>query len=140
MLWWRIAKWHARVVDEARLGDMKRAGLDDKFIAAMATLKDQPIAEAELPDRMRQALGDDWKERMQAARAKTQILTDKWSPEFVGVNANGYLGQYLIVLPAAELIAVRLVDGSDRYDAETDGFEDFFDRVRALVEPPPARR
>jgi CubicO group peptidase (beta-lactamase class C family) len=140
LLWWRIPKWHVRVVDEARLADMKRAGLDERFIAAMATLKDQPLAEADLPATLRKALGDDWLPRVQAARAKTQLLTDKWSPEFVGVNANGYLGQYLIVLPAAQLIAVRLVDGGERYDDKTDGFEDFFDQVRALVESPPSRR
>jgi hypothetical protein len=61
-------------------------------------------------------------------------LRDQWSADFIGVNTNGYLGEYLIVLPAAELIAVRLVDNHDTYDHETDGF-DFLTAVSRLVEP-----
>jgi CubicO group peptidase (beta-lactamase class C family) len=136
MLWWRMPRWHVSVVDGERLAEMKRAGLDDKFVAAMATIKDQPIhSEDELIAKLQKALGDDWMPRFNAARAKAKLLTDKWSPEIVGYNANGYLGEYLIVLPRAELVAVRLVDSSDHYDDKTDGFDDFFADVRALVEP-----
>ena len=51
----------------------------------------------------------------------------------VGYQTNGYLGQYLVILPAADIVAVRMVRRSLGYDPATDGFEGFIDRVRALA-------
>lgn len=133
--WWRVPRWHVSVVDDTRLAEMKRAGVDEKFVAAMATLKDRPLrSEEDVETALRQALGDDWQPKFMAARKKCKLLDDKWSPDFIGWTANGYLGQYLVVLPKAELVAVRMVDPSERYDDKTDGFDDFFHDVRALVD------
>ena len=48
-------------------------------------------------------------------------------------HANGYLGQYLVVVPAARLVAVRQIRNSDGYDPKTDGFEDFPARVARMA-------
>ena len=136
LLWWRIARSHLFVVDDAALADMKRRGVDPAFAAAMTRLKDRPMKSVtELNAAMREVLGDGWGKQLQAARAKgAKVVSQHWSPDFVGYNTNGYLGEYLVVLPEANLAAVRLVDASDHYDEKTDGFEDFIDDVRALVE------
>jgi CubicO group peptidase (beta-lactamase class C family) len=136
LLWWRIARTHTFVVDEAVLAEMKRLGVDPKVVAAMTSLKDRSFKSiAELTAAMRGMFGDGWGEQLQAARQKgAKVVSQHWSSDFVGYNTNGYLGEYLVVLPAANLVAVRLVDSSDHYDEKTDGFEDFIDDVRALVE------
>lgn len=136
LLWWRIARSHVRVVDEAALAEMKRRGVDPAFVAAMARLAGRPMhSPEELVATMRSALGDGWQKAFAAARATgAKVTSDVWSPDFVGYNTDGYLGEYLVVLPAAKLVAVRLVDDSERYDPKTDGFSDFIDAVRALVE------
>jgi CubicO group peptidase (beta-lactamase class C family) len=136
LLWWRIPKWKTSTVTAARLDAMKSAGVDASFITAMTALRDRPLrSQADVYAALQQTLGDKWVDAYQAARAKTKVFDDAWSPDIVGVAGNGYLGQYLVVLPAADLVAVRLVDGSDKYDDKTDGMEDFETLVRALVEP-----
>jgi len=58
----------------------------------------------------------------------------------VAFHANGYLGQYLVVVPGARIVAVRQVRNGDRYDPKTDGFEDFPARIARLARgAPPVR-
>src|SRR5690606_23252471 len=45
---------------------------------------------------------------------------------------DGYLGQYLVVVPETRIVAVRQVRGGDDYDEATDGFRDFVSRIAAL--------
>jgi len=136
LLWWRIPRSHVIVIDDDQLEMMRRAGVDAQVIAGLATLKGRAMAsEEEVEAGLKQALGDDWIPKLQAGSAKTKLWKDQWSADFIGFNTNGYLGEYLIVLPAAELIAVRLVDSSERYNPETDGFSDFLTAVRRLVDP-----
>ena len=83
---------------------------------------------------VQRAFGDDWQRVMAesvAARGATLMRTDMGP--VVGFNANGYLGQYLVVYPAQRLVAVRLVRGGAGYDARTDGFLEFQDLVRRLA-------
>lgn len=51
----------------------------------------------------------------------------------IGYRADGYLGQYLVIYPEQELVAVRLVEQSAGYDPESDGVREFQELVRTLV-------
>jgi CubicO group peptidase (beta-lactamase class C family) len=51
----------------------------------------------------------------------------------VGVRADGYLGQYIIIYPEQRLVGVRMVRQTPVYDANTDHFRDFQRMLRALV-------
>lgn len=136
LLWWRIARSHVRVVDDDQLAMMRRAGVDPQVIAALATLKGRPMAnDDEVEAGLKEALGDDWSAKFHAGRAKTKLFKEQWSADFIGFNTEGYLGEYLIVLPADELIAVRLVDNHDHYNHDTDEFGDFLTAVCRLVDP-----
>jgi CubicO group peptidase (beta-lactamase class C family) len=53
--------------------------------------------------------------------------------DIIGYRADGYLGQYLIIYPDQELVAVRLVAQNPAYNPETDGFREFQALVRDLV-------
>ena len=52
---------------------------------------------------------------------------------FDGIEAAGYLGQYLVVFPDAGLVAVRQIKPFDKYDFMRNRFEDFEETVRRLV-------
>ncbi len=52
--------------------------------------------------------------------------------EVVGVRADGYLGQYLVIYPDQGLVGVRMIEGSAGYDEARDGFTAFQEMVRTL--------
>lgn len=60
-------------------------------------------------------------------------LLDEENGQVEGYYSEGWLGQYLVILPQEDLVAVRLVRPSEQYDQATDTFADFLDRVRALT-------
>lgn len=47
--------------------------------------------------------------------------------------ADGYLGQYIVVVPSQRVVAVRQIRNSDRYDEATDGFTNFVAMVTRLA-------
>ena len=48
-----------------------------------------------------------------------------WLTDDGGAVASGYLGQYLVILPEARLVGVRMIHGGPEYDPDRDGFGDF---------------
>jgi CubicO group peptidase (beta-lactamase class C family) len=65
-------------------------------------------------------------------------MVTRMSPEraeygrFVGYEANGSYGQYLVIYPDQRLVAVRMMTVTDKTTV-ADSFEDFRVLVRALV-------
>jgi CubicO group peptidase (beta-lactamase class C family) len=51
----------------------------------------------------------------------------------IGVRADGYLGQYMVIYPEQRLVAVRMVRQSQAYDPEVDHFRDFQRMIRELI-------
>ena len=51
----------------------------------------------------------------------------------VAYNANGYLGQYIVVVPKEHLVAVRQISEDSFKNKDTDGFADFSEIVPTLV-------
>ena len=49
----------------------------------------------------------------------------------VGLSANGFLGQYVAVLPASRLVVVRMIR-QESFASDADNFGDFFQRVQEL--------
>ena len=50
----------------------------------------------------------------------------------IGFYAEGYLGQYVAVLPASRLVVVRMIS-EDSFKSDADAFGDFLDVVQALA-------
>lgn len=53
----------------------------------------------------------------------------------VAFLAQGYLGQYLVVIPKARLVAVRMFDGFSGVAPEAISMPTFVDLVGALTKP-----
>lgn len=66
------------------------------------------------------------------------LLCRRWldpeTGEQLGFYHDGYLGQYLIVLPKHRLVVVRQIRRGDTYAAEIDGFDDILTYVQALMD------
>jgi len=63
---------------------------------------------------------------------KNITLARRTTGAIIGYSAVGDLGEYLVVLPHQKIVAVRLVKGSNRYNPQTDWFNDFADLVKLL--------
>jgi len=140
LLWWVIPEWTSLVIDQPLLETWRHGGADPAFLAALAPLAGREIPRQELFTALDRAFGHDkalnlWVENVPARNLPTPKVAT--GPP-VGFDANGALGQYLVVFPAARLVAVRQVRQRP-HRSSGDDFEEFPDLVRALVPAKPAK-
>jgi CubicO group peptidase (beta-lactamase class C family) len=134
LLWWAIPEWTKLVLDRPLLDIWRRGGADPALLEAVAPLAGREIPREELWRTLDRAFGHDkalaiWVENVPGRNLPTPRVTT--GPP-VGFDANGALGQYLIVLPGPRLVAVRQVRQRPERSSGDD-FEEFADLVRGLV-------
>lgn len=124
------------VVDASQLQALEAAGVHPDFLARARQMEGRYDGYRSYYNKLREVFGKEtwqaefgrhlWPTGLHLGRKETG---EQWA--FAGL---GYLGQHLIVWPAAELVAVRLIAQYEGYDWDTDELEDFPELVRALVE------
>lgn len=142
LLWWLMGGVEVGPILEAQdLLVLKKAGLDPVLLKGAERLVGRHItSDDELPGVMKEAFGD---EGLRVFREELAGRGLGFRPRRVapptGFYAEGDLGQYLVVVPAQRLVAVRM-----RREREGDqdmkvrmaaGFRDFPGLVRALTRP-----
>jgi CubicO group peptidase (beta-lactamase class C family) len=133
LLWWRIMDVTFEI-DDARFHELEAAGLDKPFLDKLTSLKNKTFYNRQDYDKaLTETLGGDWPDIVEKETAgRNVVLSRKTYGKVFGYNANGYLGQYLVIYPDQRLVAVRQVRSSATYDKKTDGFDDFPDLVGSL--------
>ena len=134
LLWWRVLSVTNIVIDDAKFKELEAAGVDKAFLEKVLPLKNRVFANSEdYFKALTEVLGADCRTIInQKVAGKSDSLSRKTYGKLLGFNANGYLGQYLVIYPEQHLVAVRQVQSSPKYNARTDGFDDFIDLVRSL--------
>jgi CubicO group peptidase (beta-lactamase class C family) len=133
LLWWVIPTWSKLTVTPALLDAWRQGGAEPAFLAAMAPLAGREITRDEMFATLGRAFGKDkaldvWVRNVPGRDLETPKVT---AGPPVGFDANGSLGQYLVVLPAERLVAVRQIRHGKQKPGELD-FDDFTDLVRTL--------
>lgn len=136
LLWWRMPSYQRFVIDDAKFRELETAGVSPEFINKILPLKGKVFGDRQEYNRaLEAALGSSWPEVVsKEAGGKSIQLPNRITGDIVGYYAEGFLGQYLVLLPRQNVVAVRLVRRSKSYNHKTDVFEDFKDVVRSLVE------
>lgn len=134
LTWWVLDEAEYAVTDRL-LASWRESGAPEEFVEKLALVKG--VRGPELVKRAIAAAGGDdrWNAlTWQANRADFDVVAR--TP--FGFSAEGFLGQYLVVLPAHRLVAVRMRRAPDgEFDERRiDSCVDFAQLVRALVEPP----
>jgi CubicO group peptidase (beta-lactamase class C family) len=137
LLWWLIPDWTRVTIDQGVVNAWRAAGTDEGFIAKVAPLSGRTFTSVPaFVAALRELFGD---EKLVEWGAATY---DRGLPDahfefgpVVGTYASGTLGQYLVVVPRDQLIAVRLRRSPVRAEPSVDkSFPDFVERTRRLVQ------
>ncbi len=139
LLWWVLPEWTRMRIDQALLDTWRRGGADPAFLAAVTPLAGRDIARDELFNTLDRAFGHEQAGAMWVHNvAGRDLPTPKVQagPAY-GFDANGYLGQYIVVIPGANLVAVRQMRDTSQ-QSSADDFDSFPELVRALAPTAPA--
>ncbi|HWL38842.1 MAG TPA: serine hydrolase [Gemmatimonadaceae bacterium] len=135
LLWWLVPERTTWVIDDARLDTLRRAGADSAFLRRAAAIRGRYPSLERYIAALRGTFGSRFWEPLHAG-LKAARTSDLARPEYgrmVGYEANGYLGQFLVIYPESGIVAVRMIRASDRFNPDTDSFDAFRDLVRALI-------
>jgi len=137
LLWWRRPAWtKIRVVDDAATR-MRDKGVVDEVAAKFEPLQGGTFdSEAAFLDAISGVFGhsaaEAWNLQIKPKIAPTDFMDSQDGP-VVAFEAEGYLGQYIDVVPGARLVAVRQIADSDDYQPDW-GYTTFRDDVVALAQ------
>ncbi|MEO7456233.1 MAG: serine hydrolase domain-containing protein [Gemmatimonadaceae bacterium] len=133
LLWWLIPDRTTFIVDAERLRELRQAGADSAFVARMTTIQGRYKTPDAYTAALQKALGAKYWEAYGEARMVTRMAPERAEyGRFIGYEANGSYGQYLVIYPDQRLVAVRMMAVTETTKV-TDSFEAFSVLVRALV-------
>lgn len=121
LLWWLTPETRTTIVDEEQIRKMGEKGVPADFLAkarkAMGRYDDRvPYMEA-----VAKAFGPDWQDSVTSTLAPLGLkLSRSEVGKTVGFSAQGYLGQWLVILPEANLVVVRMKRYTEDFDDKTD--------------------
>jgi CubicO group peptidase (beta-lactamase class C family) len=140
LLWWRQPTFRSVVADDELVAAWRKGGDDEAFIAKVLPLKDRVFTDRKaFFGALEAAFGgkpglerwydNTWRKGLPDGKALPAPTEAYW--------ADGWLGQFLVVVPEHRLVAVRMRRAPPwPFDeSKLDLFADFPKRVRALVEP-----
>ncbi len=134
LLWHGIPSWLAFVIDDARLDALARAGVDTLFLREAKRTRGRYTSIPALTAALAAVYGPKFYEVLPThLGASRQTLYRVEAGPMIGLAAQGYLGQYLLVLPDAGIVAVRMIRNRPDFNVATDGFDEFPALVRTLV-------
>lgn len=134
LLWWRMSSNETYTIDDEHLQILEKAGVEKSFLEKVEPLKGKVYQTDGRTAALVEVFGRDYRTIVQKEMAsKHTPLFKTVRGEIDGYNANGYLGQFLVIVPKSNLVAVRQVKRSDKYNSETDGFNDFMSLVMQLT-------
>ncbi|WP_133000967.1 serine hydrolase domain-containing protein [Luteimonas arsenica] len=111
LLWWRAPAWERVTLRDDAAARLAAQGVDKDTITALESLAGRSFDS--VLEALREALGEDYGLRYTnevAARGlKRADLFDEARGPVVAYEANGYLGQYIVVVPEQRVVAVRQI-------------------------------
>lgn len=134
LLWW-IDREEKGSWPEALLNHYEHAGISSAYIERLRALHGSSVVVTDAA--MIELFGSKegyqgFLEEVKRSGLETCVLE---SGEIKGYQAHGYLGQYLIIIPKDNIVAVRQVQYGKKPDDQIDEFEDFTDLIHQLTLP-----
>ncbi|WP_223644219.1 serine hydrolase [Corallococcus sp. EGB] len=138
LLWWALYEQTTRVIGPEMVERARSNGLSEEIVARLRPWVNRPVTRDELMTALVPALGG--MEALMAFMEKAAPLeaSSQVAGALQGYAALGSLGQFLVVIPGTELVAVRMAEPDGRVPENQIAFSTFPEHVVALVPSPPA--
>lgn len=135
LLWWRLPRYEKRIIDDDLWRQWENKGVSESFLERLTPVKNVLFESKEaFFAALKKQLGDGWSSMFnEHIPPDVNWSTNIYSDDIVAYYANGFRGNYLVVVPSANIVAVRLADSED-FDYDTDFFSDFVRLVSLLDE------
>lgn len=133
MLWWIDYKNTISIVDDQCISSLAQAGIDKDFMDKVLQMKGVYTSDDAYIAKIKVVFGENPWEYINKTLGSTLRIRRK---EFVGevsYRADGYLGNYIVVDPKTNIVAVRMISGNS-YEGEQDYFADFRQMILGLTE------
>lgn len=134
LLWWRLPAYEKRIIDDDLWDTWKTAGVNTTFLKKMKPLKDKLFSSKyEFYKALENVLGSDWNAILnRELQGSLQSSRRIYSDTITAYYADGFRGNYLVIIPEHDIIAIRCAD-PDGFNYETDFFSDFVVLVSKLI-------
>ena len=121
LLWWTIDSHDVAITDRL-LNSWRKDGVPDDFISKMATIKNLRGTELRTAAAKLAGGADKWDDM---TWKKNRVDFDILSTKNLGYAADGYLGQYIVVVPKHKIVTVRMRRSPMFGLSKGDGMTDF---------------
>jgi len=138
LLWWLEFEGANYTVDDAIIDHLAELHKDPLFIDQVSRLKGFYPSFPEFERKIIEVFGENPWEYIQSHISNSEELRRKeFAGDIVAYRADGYLGNYIVVLPEKHIVGVRMIsDRSYNFDdpAGKDNFPDFSKQVQGLID------
>ncbi len=135
LLWWRIPKGQKYIIGDQQINELKQAGINKKMVAKVENIKGTYSNLGSLQNAFMSEFGS----KKQFMRFRKAIMAKELSPykksmtgPTIGYKASGDGGQYLVIFPKQDIVAVRMIEMTENYNPKTDSFSNFARMVYKL--------
>jgi CubicO group peptidase (beta-lactamase class C family) len=139
LLWWLMYDRKTWILDEQQFQKLRAAGVTPSWLEKIKGAQGQYTSDKDVAVVLERTLGPNWLAEFPGELKKHGLqshdLFRKEHGKIIGYQANGYLGQYLLIYPDARLVCVRMIESKTTYNEATDGWEDLNSMIqKALLE------
>lgn len=133
ILWWVDYENTISIVDKQIISELKKAGISKEFIKKAIKMKGVYNSNEEYLTKLRSVFGDKPYENIAKNLTSGLRLRKREFSGKVTYRADGYLGNFIIVDPINNIVAIRMISHQSHKE-EKDNFSDFGKQVIDLIE------
>jgi CubicO group peptidase (beta-lactamase class C family) len=137
LLWWRLASDNTGEITKERIAELQKAGLGDDLVKVVTPFVGRSFQSESEWHAALAGVMPDWEKvapRYPGIIDYYATNLPRWRhSNFDGFQAEGSYGQYLVIFPKRQLVAVRMIKPFDSFTFNKNRFEDFSDLVRTLA-------
>ncbi|MEO1032207.1 MAG: serine hydrolase [Bacteroidota bacterium] len=133
LLWWRKPAFEKRIIDDDIWKTWKDANVSKAFLKKIKPLKNKLYeTKYDYFKDLQQLFGEHWSETLNENLGRNLMsIKSIYSNDIVAYYADGFRGNYLVIIPEKNIIAVRCAD-HEGFNYQTDFFSDFVNLVIQL--------